>query len=68
MVCGLRFCGNPYFNIHTGEIINMLHREMQLVSRKLKLNTRISKEAELVSVDYVPVCIFWTVLFIEWKG
>ena len=45
------FAVHPDFKIHTGLIVTMGQGAMQSVSRKQKLNTRISTEAELVTVD-----------------
>ena len=45
------FAVHPDFKVHTKVIMTMGHRVMQSVSRKQKLNTRISTDAELVSVD-----------------
>jgi len=38
------------------------------ISRKQKLNTRSSTEAELVAVDDVSTMILWTRLFLEEQG
>ena len=63
-----RFVVHPDLKSHTRAILTMRHAAMQSVSRKQKLNTRIITEAELVAVDDASVCIFWKVLFIEWRG
>ena len=65
---GTSFAVHPYFNSHTGAIMNMVHGVIQSFSSKHKMNTSRSTEAELVSVDDASVCIFWTVLFIEFQG
>ena len=41
---------------------------VQSISRKQKLNTRSSTEAELVGVDNVAVMILWMKLFMEAQG
>ena len=38
------------------------------ISRKQKLNTKSSTEAELVGVDDVSIMILWTKLFLERQG
>ena len=40
----------------------------QTISRKQKLNTRSSTEAELVGANYASVMILWTKLFMEAQG
>ena len=62
------FAVHPDFKSHTREIITTGKRAMYSVFRKQKLSTRIRTEYLLVAVDNTPVCIFWMVLFIEWKG
>ena len=41
---------------------------LQSISRKKKLNTRSSTEAEIVGVDDVATMICWTRLFLEKQG
>ena len=41
---------------------------VQSISRKQKLNTRSSTEAELVGADDVSTLILWTKLFLEAQG
>ena len=41
---------------------------IQTVSRKQKLNTKSSTEAELVAVNDVATMILWTKLFLEAEG
>ena len=41
---------------------------VQSISRKHKLNTRSSTEAELVGVDDAATMILWTRLFLEAQG
>ena len=58
------FTAHPDFNCHTWAIMTIKQGVIQLVSRKHKLKTRISKDAELVADDDTLVHISWTVLFI----
>jgi hypothetical protein len=44
------------------------HIDQVPVSRKQKLNTRSSTEAELVGTDDMSVMILWTKLFMEAQG
>ena len=53
---------------HIGAILNMGKGVMQTFFRKLKLNTRISTNAELVTVVDTSAYILWTVLFILYQG
>jgi len=56
------------FQCHTGSVMSMRTGALQAGSRKQKLNTRSSTEAELVGVDDVMAKILWTKLFIEEQG
>ena len=47
---GASFAAQPDLMSHIRAIMNMEQGEMHLVSRKHKLNTRISTEAEFVAV------------------
>ncbi|CAJ1969816.1 unnamed protein product [Cylindrotheca closterium] len=40
----------------------------QVMSKKQKLNSRSSTEAELIAVDDIVTMILWTKLFMEWQG
>ena len=62
------FAVHPDFKSHTGAIMTMGKGGMQVLSRKQKLNTRSSTEAELVGVDDVITMILWTKLFMEHQG
>ena len=62
------FAVYPDFKSRARAIITMGQGEMQSVSRKHKMNTRISIYAELVAVDGASGYIFWMVLFIEYQG
>ena len=64
------FAVHSDFKSHTGAVM-MFDRSkgaVQSISRKQKLNTRSSTEAELVGVDDVAVMILWTKLFMEAQG
>ena len=56
------------FVSHTGATMTMGRGAMQSVSRKQKLNTQSSTEAELVGVDNVVTSVLWTKLFWESQG
>jgi hypothetical protein len=64
------FAVHPDFKSHTGT--NMSFEggvgAVMSVSRKQKLNTRSSTEAELVGTDDMSVMILWTKLFMEAQG
>ena len=62
------FAVHPDFRSHTGAVMTMGEGAMQSISRKQKLNTRSSTEAELVGVDDASTLVLWTVLFIESQG
>ena len=67
MLCGCKFCGSPWFQgSYQSDYYYVSFQET--VSRKQKLNTKISAEAELVAVDDASVYVLWVALFIEWKG
>ena len=46
--------------IHTGGFITMVTGGSYVQSRKLKLNTKSSTEAELVGVRHFPTHVIWT--------
>ena len=62
------FAVHPDFRSHTGAEMTMGRGTMIPVSKKQKLNTKSSTEAELVGVDDVSVYVLWTMLFIEEQG
>ena len=62
------FAVHPDFKSHTGATMTMGRGAIQSISRKQKLNTRSSTEAELVAVDDASVMILWTKLFLEEQG
>ena len=64
------FAVHPDYKSHTGATMSMGdgHGAVQSISRKQKLNTKSSTEAELVGVDDVSVMILWTKVFLEEQG
>ena len=59
---------HPDFKSHSGGVMTMGSGAIQSHSRKQKLNTRSSTEAELVGVDDFMTPILWTRLFLEEQG
>jgi hypothetical protein len=64
------FAVHPDFKSHTGATMAIEDGKggVQYASRKQKLNTKSSTEAELISVDNISVMILWTKLFLEAQG
>ena len=62
------FAVHPHFRSHTGAIMTMGTGAIQSMSKKQKLNTRSSTEAELVGVDDAATMVLWTKLFLEEQG
>jgi hypothetical protein len=64
------FAVHPDFKSHTDATMSFTDGKgaVQSVSRKQKLNTKSSTEAELVGVDDISVMILWTMLFLEAQG
>ena len=62
------FAVHPDFKSHTGAVMTMGQGGMQPMSRKQKLNSRSSTEAELIGVDDVMTQVLWTKLFMEKQG
>ena len=59
------FAVHPDFKSHSGAVMTMGGGAIQSGSRKQKLNTRSSTEAELVGVDDFMSPILWTRLFLK---
>ena len=59
------FAVHPDFKSHTGGMMTMGKGAIQSISKKQKLNTRSTTEAELVGPDDCSQQILWTVLFME---
>ena len=62
------FAVHPDFKSHTGGAFTYGRGTPLTMSRKQKLNTRSSTEAELVGADDMSVMILWTKLFMEAQG
>ena len=65
------FAVHPDFKSHTGAVntgSNLKGGALQTISRKQKLNTKSSTEAELVAVDDVIVLVLWTMYFLSEQG
>ena len=59
---------HPDYKSHSGAVMTMGSGAIQSISRKQKLNTRSSTEAELVAADDAATMICWTKLFLEEQG
>ena len=62
------FAVHPDFKSHTGGTMTFGRGSAQSISKKQKLNTRSSTEAELVGADDVATPILWTKHFMEVQG
>ena len=62
------FAVHPDFKSHTGGALTLGVGTPITQSRKHKLNTRSSTEAELVATDDMSTMILWTKLFMEAQG
>jgi len=62
------FAVHPDFKSHTGAMMTFGGGAVQSLSRKQKINTRSSTEAELVAADDASTLILWTQLFMEAQG
>ena len=62
------FAVHPNFKSHTVVMMMFSGGAVQSISRKQKLNTRSSTEAELVAADDAATLIMWTQLFMEAQG
>ncbi|CAJ1963133.1 unnamed protein product [Cylindrotheca closterium] len=63
------FAVHPDFKSHTGGTLSFGGCAAQVMSKKQKLNSRSSTEAELIAVDdVVTMILLWTKLFMEWQG
>jgi hypothetical protein len=59
---------HPDYRSHTGAVMTMGKGAVFSISRKQKMNTRSSTEAELVAADDVVGSIVWTKMFLEAQG
>jgi hypothetical protein len=62
------FAVHPDFKSQTGAVMTYGQGAMMAISKKQKLNTRSSTEAELVAVDDAMTLILWTRLFLQAQG
>ncbi|CAJ1929296.1 unnamed protein product [Cylindrotheca closterium] len=62
------FAVHPDFKSHTDGTLSFGGGAAQVMSKKQKLNSRSSTEAELIAVDNVVTMILWTKLFMGWQG
>ena len=62
------FAVHDDYKSHTGAVMTFGNGAVQSISRKQKLNTKASTEAELVGADDASVMILWTKLFMEHQG
>jgi len=62
------FATHPEFKSHTGAMMTFGSGAVQSLSRKQKLNTRSSTEAELVAAADASTLIFWMQQFLEAQG
>jgi hypothetical protein len=62
------FAVHPDFMSHTGGVMTYGGGALQSISRKQRLNTRSSTEAELVGADDAATLMLWTLLFMEAQG
>ena len=62
------FAVHPDFKSHTGATMMMGGETPISLSRKQRLNTRSSNEAELVGFNNMSTMILWTKLFMEEQG
>lgn len=59
---------HPDMRSHTGAVMTMGSGAVQAISKKQKVNTRSSTEAELVAVDDVLAQVLWTQNFLKAQG
>ena len=62
------FAVHPDFRSHTGAVMTYGGGAIISMSKKQKLNTRSSTEAELVGADDAATMILWTKIFLESQG
>ena len=62
------FATHPDYKSHTGAVLTMGGGALQSLTRKQKLNSRSSTEAELIGVDDGITQVLWTKLFMEAQG
>ena len=62
------FAVHPDMRSHTGAVMTLGSGAIQAISKKQKVNTRSSTEAELVAVDDVLAQVLWTRNFLRAQG
>jgi hypothetical protein len=62
------FAVHPDFKSHTGAVATLGKGAVKSISKKQKVNTRSSTEAELVATDDIIAQALWTKLFLEAQG
>mmetsp|Transcript_34004 Transcript_34004/g.65363 ORF Transcript_34004/g.65363 Transcript_34004/m.65363 type:complete len:106 (-) Transcript_34004:390-707(-) len=62
------FAVHPDYRSHTGAVLSLGKGGVISVSRKQRLNTKSSTEAEVVGVDDASSQILWTNYFIKAQG
>jgi hypothetical protein len=62
------FAVHPDMKSHTGAVMSICKGTQYASSKRQKLNTRSSTEAELVAVDDVMAQVMWTRYFLEAQG
>jgi hypothetical protein len=62
------FAVHPDFKSHTSGVLTLGRGALTSLSKKQKLNTQSSTEAELVGADDASTLILWTQLFMEAQG
>jgi hypothetical protein len=62
------FAFHDDFKSHTGGVMTLGAGAIQTVSKKQKVNTKSSTEAELVLLDDVISKVMWTKLFLQAQG
>ena len=62
------FAVHPDYRSHTGAVMSLGRGAVTTISKKQKLNTRSSTEAEVVGVDDASSQILWTNYFIRSQG
>ncbi len=61
-------CGSSGYRSHSGAILLLGKGGVTSMLRKQRLNTKSSKEAEVVKVDDASLQILWTKYFIKAQG
>ena len=62
------FAVHPDMRSHTGAVMTLGEGAVQSISKKQKVNTRSSTEAELVATDDIAAQVLWTQNFLRAQG